>query len=212
VLGLLATETERIAFGSFMARATLRPPATLRTALCTVHRMAPGRLIAGIGSGDSLSNDENEMFGLAGTDVPTRLSALEATVTTVAGQGFPVWVGGTWDPVLAVAASCADGWNSWNTKVATFAGEWERLRNACHVAGRHEVVPTWGGLVELRPDRWDEVAGRDDVLSGSWDAIAEGVRAYVEAGARWVVLAPLAPGDPDNGAVVAAELAPRIRG
>src|SRR3712207_1424179 len=58
MLGAVAAETSRIAFGTLVARASLRPPATLVAAFDTLARIAPGRLIATVGAGDSLSREE----------------------------------------------------------------------------------------------------------------------------------------------------------
>src|SRR5919106_5904568 len=51
LLGAVAAETTRIAFGPLVARASLRPSATLAAALDTLARIAPGRLIATLGAG-----------------------------------------------------------------------------------------------------------------------------------------------------------------
>ena len=64
LLGAVAAETERVQLGPLVARATLRPPASLAAALDTAHRVSGGRLIAGLGAGDRQSRAENEAFGL----------------------------------------------------------------------------------------------------------------------------------------------------
>jgi len=209
VLGTLAVETERVRFGSFMARATIRPPAVLRSVFDTVARVAPGRLIAGVGAGDALSDPENEMFGLPTDEPAARLAALAATVEALAGRGYPIWVGGRSDRVIGVAAALADGWNAWNVDQDEFTTGVARLRAAAQREER-AVAVTWGGLVELRESRWPEAAERDDVLVGPFDAMAERLRAFVDAGAQWIVLAPIAPADRDNAAVVAEAIAPAL--
>lgn len=212
VLGMLAVETERLQFGSFMARATIRKPAVLRAVLDTVHRIAPGRLVAGVGAGDSISDPENRMFGLPVGGESVRLSALEATVEALRGRGYPVWIGGRSEGVIATAAALADGWNGWNLSPGAFRLELERLVGACQVAQRKpgDVVATWGGLVELRESRWPEAAERPDVLVGPFERMAGTLRRFVEAGARWLVLAPVAPADPDNASVVSEAITPLL--
>lgn len=212
VLGLLAAETSRVVFGSFVARATVRRPPSLRAAFDTVARIAPGRVVAGVGAGDWLSDPENHMFGLSTGSEAARLAALEATVESLHGRGYPVWVGGRSDRILGTAAALADGWNGWNLSPGGFRLEVERLRAACRSAQRREgaVVPTWGGLVELRPSRWDAARDRADVLVGPYERIAEVLRHHAELGAGWVVLAPLSPTDPDNAEIVAEELVPLL--
>src|SRR5688572_25891544 len=51
----VAAATERIMVGTLVARATLRPPGTSRAAFDTLARIAPGRIIAGLGGGDEES-------------------------------------------------------------------------------------------------------------------------------------------------------------
>ena len=153
MLGALAVETRRVAFGPLVTRAGLRRPAGLRALLDTVERIAPGRLIVGLGAGDSLSADENRAMGLPDETPADRLAALEATLRALADAAYPVWVGGRSGPVRARAARLADGWNGWNAPLDEFTSAVAHLAEAGVSAGRGEgaVVPTWGGLVELRP-------------------------------------------------------------
>ncbi|MGH9040894.1 MAG: LLM class flavin-dependent oxidoreductase, partial [Acidimicrobiia bacterium] len=72
-MAAVAAETERITVGSLVARATLRPTASLVAALDTLARIAPGRLVAGLGSGDEQSDPENEAFGVETADRLLRL-------------------------------------------------------------------------------------------------------------------------------------------
>lgn len=211
-LGAVAAETDVVRLGLLVARANLRPPALLRTLCDTVARMAADRFVAGVGAGDRFSRREDEMFGVGGYTGSARLSALDATVEALHGRGYPVWVGGLSDEVMATAAGLADGWNGWGLSSGAFSLAVEALHRACRAAGRSaaEVPATWGGLVELREDHWDEARERADVLTGPYEALAGALRHRGDAGAQWLVLAPLAPTDPDNAAVVAEEIVPRL--
>jgi alkanesulfonate monooxygenase SsuD/methylene tetrahydromethanopterin reductase-like flavin-dependent oxidoreductase (luciferase family) len=60
----VAAATDRIAVGTLVARATLRPPGTTRAAFDTLARIAPGRIIAGLGAGDDDSLAEDTAFGV----------------------------------------------------------------------------------------------------------------------------------------------------
>ncbi len=212
VLGALAVETERIALGSLVARAGVRHAATLAASFDSLERLAPGRVIAGVGSGDRLSDPEQEMFGLPTGGMALRVGALERTIETLHGRGYPVWVGGRSEPILATVAGLADGWNGWGLSPDAFAREVQRLRAACAAADRREgeVVPTWAGLVELREDRWDEARRRPDVLAGPFESMAATLRRIVDAGARWLVLAPVAPGREENAAIVSEVIRPLL--
>lgn len=211
VLGILAVETQRVSFGSFVARAAVRHPASLRAAFDTVERLAPGRFIAGVGSGDSRSDPEQEMFGLPTGGDAVRLGALEATVDALHDAAYPLWVAGRSDRVLATAAAFADAWNGWGLSVGGFALEVQRLQEACAVTDRPgRVVPTWAGLVELREECWAEARELPAVLSGPFDHIAGVLRGYAEAGAEWVILAPRDPTGTANPRLIAEEIVPRL--
>src|SRR5882762_8948026 len=95
LLGAVGAETRTIAIGSLVARATLRPAATLASGLATLARIVgDGRLLAGIGAGDQESREENERFGLGFGELEDRVAALERAVIATRDRGFPVWVGG----------------------------------------------------------------------------------------------------------------------
>jgi alkanesulfonate monooxygenase SsuD/methylene tetrahydromethanopterin reductase-like flavin-dependent oxidoreductase (luciferase family) len=68
----VAAATNRIMVGTLVARATLRPPAMLRNAFDTLARIAPGRIIAGLGAGDDDSIAEDRAFGVLPADPPDR--------------------------------------------------------------------------------------------------------------------------------------------
>ena len=74
----VAPPPSRVAVGTLVARATLRPPAALRAAFDTLARIAPGRIIAGLGAGDDESIAEDSAFGV-----------LPATPPRPAGGGRP---------------------------------------------------------------------------------------------------------------------------
>jgi alkanesulfonate monooxygenase SsuD/methylene tetrahydromethanopterin reductase-like flavin-dependent oxidoreductase (luciferase family) len=182
LLGAVAAETRRVGVGTLVARATLRPPATLANGFETAHRIAgEGRLIAAIGAGDSQSRAENEAFGLDFGSMVDRVNALHDSVRAAAGD-FPVWVGGRATQVREIVA-VADGWNSWGAEPDKFAQE---------AASVLEVAPnatlTWGGLARPR----EEGAA----------ALADRLAPYVAAGATWVIVGPVDSSDPGNAAVV----------
>jgi alkanesulfonate monooxygenase SsuD/methylene tetrahydromethanopterin reductase-like flavin-dependent oxidoreductase (luciferase family) len=189
MLGAIAAETRRVHIGPLVARATLRPPATLANSFATVQRVSGGRLIAAIGAGDSLSRGENEAFGLGFGTMVDRVNALHAAVRAVAKHDYPVWVGGRAAPVRQIVA-VADGWNSWGTDPVAFEREAALVRD---VAPR--AVLTWGGLA--RP-----------VEEGA-DALAARVRPYVDAGATWIIVGPIDSSNPANAAIV-GELRARL--
>lgn len=198
LLGAVAAETSTIGIGTLVARATLRPAAVLAHTYATAHRISNGRVIAGIGAGDSQSRAENEAFGLEFGTMAERIKALHDAVRAVAARGVPVWVGGRAAQVRELVA-LADGWNAWGIDLERFMRETGLVRELAP----HAVL-TWGGLV---------VAGRDDAaarakagsltssaptLVGGPDELARQLGGYVSAGAQWVIAGPVDSSDPEN--------------
>ena len=66
----------------------------------------------------------------------------------------PVWVGGTKETAIGVAARSADGWNAWGLDAETFVARAADLARLTADAGRDpaEVPPTWGGIMLLGRD------------------------------------------------------------
>ena len=215
-MAAVAAETERITIGSLVARATLRPTASLVAALDTIARIAPGRLVAGLGSGDEQSDPENEAFGVETTD---RLARLEEAVDRAVGRGYPVWVGGLAPAVRRLAATRADGWNGWGSGVAGFARLVAGVREEMERAGRPPgaVECTWGGLAVIGADEAEAKAklerlggDRPGLVWGGPERVAESLAAYGEAGAGWVVIGPIDSSDPDNASLLGEAVRPLL--
>jgi alkanesulfonate monooxygenase SsuD/methylene tetrahydromethanopterin reductase-like flavin-dependent oxidoreductase (luciferase family) len=212
LLGAVAAETERVALGPLVARATLRPPATLAHMFDTVQRVSHGRLIAAIGAGDEESRVENETFGLEFATMADRIAVLGDTLEATMGHGYPVWVGGTAAAVRAVAAR-ADGWNRWGGDPSRLAAGAREIRSLAHA---HPCVVSWGGLVVLGADEAAAQRKRDrldpppDAIVGGPERVAERLREYIAAGADWVIAGPVDSGDLDNPAILGERIVPLL--
>ncbi|MFN8035862.1 MAG: LLM class flavin-dependent oxidoreductase [Acidimicrobiia bacterium] len=207
LLGAVAAETTRVRVGTLVARASLRPAATLGAALETVQRVSRGRLIVGVGAGDEESREENESFGIPFGTMADRVAELAAAVDAARGRGFPVWVGGTARAVRDVAAERADGWNRWGGTAARFASHARELADR---VGARPFTLSWGGLVVVRDeatparDAAERLGAGAHALVGSPQEVARALRAYREAGATWIVLGPVDSADPANAERVAS--------
>ena len=196
----MAKPLASVAAGRSVARATLRPAATLANGFAAAQRVSGGRLIAGIGAGDSQSRAENEAFGLPFGAMVDRVAALHNAVRAASGNDFPVWVAGHASPVREIVA-LADGWNGWGHSPEHFARD---------VALVREVAPdatlTWGGLVLTGADeaaaqaKAERRSLADDVLVGGPARLAEQLGEYIDRGAEWVIAGPIDSSDPDNAA------------
>jgi alkanesulfonate monooxygenase SsuD/methylene tetrahydromethanopterin reductase-like flavin-dependent oxidoreductase (luciferase family) len=160
VLGAVAASTDRVCFGPLVARIGLVPDEILVAELLSLQFMAPGRLIAGLGTGDSKSAAENLAFGIPFDPPDERRVALRECARRMLDAGVPVWVGGGSPSTdeLAVELGCAV--NLWEGQLGAVAG----------MVPRCEV--TWGGPV-----------------AGEVPEIAQWLEEVAGAGATWAVCA-----------------------
>ena len=204
VLGAVAASTRTVRVGSLVARASLRPPAVLAANFATLERIAPGRIIAGIGAGDGESRAENEEFGLGPGTLADRVAALERSVAAVGSTSVPVWVGGTVRHVGAIAAA-AGTWNRWGGDASAFAHDLAVLRSIAP-----SVVGTWGGLVVLAETdtaartKAQRLGAPHDAIVGAPPTVAGLLESFVDVGAAALVLAPVDSSNVDNVALVEA--------
>jgi alkanesulfonate monooxygenase SsuD/methylene tetrahydromethanopterin reductase-like flavin-dependent oxidoreductase (luciferase family) len=213
LLGAVAAATSSIAVGALVFRAWLRPAATLAVSIETVTRIAPGRVVTAIGSGDSQSREENESFGLGFRTVAERVGALEAAVQASRDRGARIWVGGHHPAVRAVAAHHADGWNGWGGDAAAFATE---AADTLAMADRPGFECTWGGLVVVDED--DEQAAQKAVrlqaspgtIVGGPDGVARQLDAFGAAGAAWAIVGPVDSQDPANAVTLGERVKPLL--
>jgi alkanesulfonate monooxygenase SsuD/methylene tetrahydromethanopterin reductase-like flavin-dependent oxidoreductase (luciferase family) len=219
LLGAVAAETRRIAVGTLVARATLRPPPTLAAGLDTVLRIAGPRLLVGLGAGDSESRPEMETFGLPVGTEAERIMTLRATIRVVRDRGYPIWVGGRARHVGLIAAESADGWNRWGASPETFAREIAEVQGMAERLARAPrlFTPSWGGLVLVGRTEADAAAKRDQrdpspgVIVGGPERVAEQLRPYVDAGAEWLIVGPLDSSDPENASILGEQVLPLLR-
>ena len=161
LLGALAASTSTIALGTLVARIGLLPDEVLVEVLCGLHSLSGGRLVAGIGTGDRMSREENEAFGIPFELAAVRRQRLESVATAVVGAGVPVWVGGGRPEMVAVARTAGAAVNVWQVDVGTVP---ELVAQGVEV--------TWGGPV-------------GDTLEEAEATLA----AVADAGATWAVCA-----------------------
>jgi len=162
LLGAVASVTTRISFGPLVARIGLVPDAVLVAELASLAHMAPGRLIAGMGTGDAKSAAENEAYGIPPGPPDERRLALARCARQVMALGVPVWVGGGSVATTELAVDLGPG-----AAVNLWAGQASAV---AALSARCEV--TWGGPV-----------------AGEVPQIAMALTELAQAGATWVVCA-----------------------
>lgn len=237
-LSFIAAVTERASIGTLVTRSSLRHPALLAKMAATVAAIAPGRLIVGIGSGDDLSREENEAFGIEYFSSDDRIDQMRSVVEAVVNHvrlpevtlddDFvhldalptsptpvsppPVWVGGRSDDTLEIAATLADGWNGWGGSPGRFAAD---AGTVVEMASERPVELSWGGQLVLRPtqEEAEEALGnRDpsDHVAGDPDRVAARLNGYVEGGATHLILTPTGRWDIGDVRLLAEEVRPLL--
>jgi alkanesulfonate monooxygenase SsuD/methylene tetrahydromethanopterin reductase-like flavin-dependent oxidoreductase (luciferase family) len=166
LLGAIAGASTRLCVGTLVARVGVVSDETLVAGFVALSQLAPGRVIAGLGTGDHLSANENHAYGLVFAPPEERRGALEHCARALLEAGLTVWVGGLAGPTVAVAERTGAAANFWQASPERVADQ----------ARRSEV--TWGGMA--RPE------GGSEELDAA--GLAEAARPLVDAGATWVVL------------------------
>jgi alkanesulfonate monooxygenase SsuD/methylene tetrahydromethanopterin reductase-like flavin-dependent oxidoreductase (luciferase family) len=180
LLGAMAADTERVVLGTLVARVSLFADAVLVHHFETLRRMVgTDRVIAGVGTGDKLSEPENRAFALPYPPADDRRAALAECCRRLRGLGITTWVGGMTPATQAVARAEADALNLWGVTAEA-------------VAAVEGIDVTWGGQV-----------------AGAVEVVADGLRALRDAGATWAVCAPpyAVDADPEPAVRLVAEAA-----
>jgi alkanesulfonate monooxygenase SsuD/methylene tetrahydromethanopterin reductase-like flavin-dependent oxidoreductase (luciferase family) len=158
VLGALAARTERLVLGPLVARVGMVPGPVLEGRFAALVDLAPGRVVAGLGTGDAKSAAEHRAYGVPARSATQRRRSLATLGARLADRGLPVWVGAGASATVELARRAGFTVNLWAAPPAAVAD-----------AARAGPV-TWGG--SLRP--------------GS-RAQRRQLAELARAGARWVV-------------------------
>ena len=211
-LSAVAARHPGMTVGTLVTRVTLRPAGMLAKLATALDHVSGGNAIVALGTGDSVSIPEHEMFGFGFPPIAERRARLEETVLAMkqlfAGRpwrggsyvpeltgplrpapvragGPPVWVGGVADAAVDIAARAADGWNGWGLDAEGFEMRVRRLHG-----GGGEVTATWGGIAVVGEDRDDlerllaDRADRGLSVGDAWTGTVEDLRAFADRLAR----------------------------
>jgi alkanesulfonate monooxygenase SsuD/methylene tetrahydromethanopterin reductase-like flavin-dependent oxidoreductase (luciferase family) len=165
LLGAVAAVTDRVCLGPLVARVGLVPDEVLLSEFDALALLAPGRVIAAVGTGDRRSAPENEAFGVPFAPAAGRRDALAHCVRSLRERGLPVWVGGGARRTMAIAEAEGVAVNLWAASPDAVALQ----------AELSEV--TWGGPA---PEPGTTPASGESALERQ-------VRELAEAGASWAV-------------------------
>jgi hypothetical protein len=120
LLATIAARQNHLVVGPLVARVSLVGTEHLVREYTTLAALAPGRVIAALGTGDHLSEAENVAYGLGRLDADARRSLLrdaaQALVTTM-----PVWIGAGGEATNALAREVGAEVNVWDFPAARVA-------------------------------------------------------------------------------------------
>lgn len=141
-LSAAGAATSRIQIGTMVQRVTIRLPAVAAAMAATLERIAPERVILGLGVADSSSRHEQEAFGIPFDPKGVRFNRLQETVAALreSAPRIPLWLGAESDESIA-HAGLFDGWNYWGPS-SRFP---ERARKVRSAAGNKDLELSWSG-------------------------------------------------------------------
>ena len=177
-LAAVAAATKRVAIGTLVTRAVLRPAGLLAKMAATLDLISEGRMILGIGTGDPIDLPEHHAFGFPNLSAGHRRAHLAETVAAIKalfrGQAYEggeyvprmegpllpppvqpggprIWIGGQSDHVVRIAGTLADGWNGWGMDPERFRVKADILAEQADRSGR-DAEATWAGIVLVGED------------------------------------------------------------
>ncbi len=150
LLGAVAATTSRLWVGPLVARVGLVPDAVLLAELDALAVLAPGRVVAGLGTGDRRSAGENEAYGVDYATAEGRRASLRACVRAASVRGLPVWVGVGAAATRAVAEEEGAAVNLWDASPEQVAAQAARapVTWAGPSPAGHPLAPTVGPLAD----------------------------------------------------------------
>ena len=166
VLAAVAAATSDLMVGTLVARVGLVPEQVLLAEFDALGAVAPGRVVAGLGTGDRKSAAENRAYGLPYAPASERRAELWRIAGALRDRGIPVWVGAGGGTTGRIA-------------------EWEGEGVAANLwAAAPEGVAAWKARTEVT---WAGPAPEEP------EAVAVLLQQLAAAGATWAVLGWPAP-------------------
>ena len=165
-------------FGTLVARIGLVPNTVVEAQFTALAQLAPGRVIAGLGTGDRLSEAENRAYGIPFASAAQRRRDMVDVARALRERGLEVWLAGGGAARTEESRAAGAALNVWNAAPDVVADRSQ---------GPEAVEVTLGG-----PPPKDETVLRATV------------RDQAAAGATWVIFAT--PIDPDMLVAAAREV------
>ncbi|MEZ4569233.1 MAG: LLM class flavin-dependent oxidoreductase [Thermomicrobiales bacterium] len=218
MLGALAEATETMKLISYVTCTGYRNPALLARMVDTMDEISNGRLILGVGAGDS--DTEHENFGYETDKLVSRFEEAMQVIGPLVRDGeidsfkgeyydvhdirfqprgpsdgdVPILVGSLGGPrMMRLTARYADIWTcallATNGTVAGFEAALGRMNEICHEEGRDPSTLRKMAEAVVRSPGGEPSSWWDGyTVEGSTESIAEELRAFADAGADYLML------------------------
>lgn len=147
--------------GTLVARVGLAPNDVLAAQFFALHHLAPGRVIAGLGTGDKMSEQENRAYGIPYPTAAERRADMVILARELVDAGLRVWIAGGNAGRTDEARAAGAAVNLWDADAAVVA------QRCCEADG---IEVTWAGPPPA-----------------AMPPLGERARALHEAGASWVI-------------------------
>lgn len=125
VLASIATRHQSLVVGPLVARVGLVGTDHLVAAFTTLAEVAPGRVVAALGTGDRLSTAENVAYGIPVLDAQSRRTLLGQTAKALTAL-MPVWFGAGASATNELARELGATVNMWNASADALRDEARR--------------------------------------------------------------------------------------
>ncbi len=122
VLAAVAARHGALCVGPLVARVGLVGTDHLVELFAALEALAPGRVVAALGTGDKLSLAEEDAYGLTRRGADERRAMMRATAEGLAGV-TPVWIGAGQAQTNALARDVGATLNLWGTDADAVAAE-----------------------------------------------------------------------------------------
>lgn len=166
ILAALATSTDAAAatgdgpfFGTLVARVGLVPNGVLVSQFRALEHVAPGRIIAGLGTGDRLSEAENRAYGVPYPSAAERRAAMVEVGRALRDEGLTVWMAGGPKGRTVEAREAGVAMNLWDADAALVATRGH---------GPEAVEVTWGGPPPTSDAELHQIVGTLARAGATW--------------------------------------------
>ncbi len=161
VLAAVAHRHRALSVGPLVARVGMVGRDHLITQFRSLHELAPGRVIAAVGTGDAKSRDELEAYGLNFARAKVRRTLVDQVCSSISGE-MEVWIGAGAEATNQLARRHGVPLNVWDADidlVRRHAGEGP----VTWAGPPRDDLEHWLDLLELAGAQWAVLAPDVDV-------------------------------------------------